>query len=160
MSEFGERNSNYRHGGKGTKLYEVWCSMNRRCSSEKDKNYQRYGGRGISVCQEWRNDYAKFRDWSLKNGYKEGLTIDRIDNDGNYCPRNCRWTNRKVQANNQGNTIRIEYMGETRTLHGWADCLNINPCTLYARLFVLNWPLEKSFGEPVDHFKYRRKNKR
>lgn len=78
-------------GTKKTKLYKVWRSMINRCEYKKNVDYDNYGGRGIRICKEWRNNYIVFKDWSLNNGYKEGLTIDRKDNDGNYEPSNCQW---------------------------------------------------------------------
>lgn len=137
------------HGGRKTKLYHVWCSMKRRCFSKSSRGYRWYGARGITVCEEWRNDFACFRAWALDNGYKEGLSIERKNNDGDYCPENCRWATKKEQANNQRNTIRIEYKGEEKTLHEWADCLGIKPDTLYARIFRSDLSLERAFCKPV-----------
>lgn len=88
-----------RHGRSGTKLYRVWGSMIQRCHNPKNKKYERYGGRGITVCTAWKRAHA-FMDWALSNGYEEGLSIDRIDNDAGYAPENCRWTTLEVQARN------------------------------------------------------------
>jgi hypothetical protein len=92
------------HGGCGSRLYTIWSLMIRRCEKEYDGRYHRYGGRGISVCDEWRNSFEVFRDWAMENGYEPTLTIDRINNDGNYEPANCRWATLKDQAQNRGNS--------------------------------------------------------
>lgn len=89
------------HGEAHTRLYNCWKSIKSRCYWLKGKQSHRYGGRGIIVCEEWKNDFTKFRDWSLNNGYLENLTIDRIDNNGNYEPSNCRWVTHKIQGINR-----------------------------------------------------------
>lgn len=86
---------------KKHKLYRVYWGMRQRCYNSKQKHYDRYGGRGIAVCDEWLNSYESFYEWSMKNGYKEGLTIDRINNDGNYEPSNCRWVTIQEQQKNK-----------------------------------------------------------
>lgn len=89
-----------KHGLKNHKLYKVWGSMINRVNNKLEKRYMDYGGRGITVCSEWRNDFKSFYDWCMDNGYKKGLSIDRIDNDGNYEPSNCRWTTKSIQSQN------------------------------------------------------------
>ena len=155
-SQKGENNGHYKHGGKGTKLYEVWCSMKRRCELPSVQSYKRYGGRGISVCEKWKESFVEFRDWAYKNGYKDGLSVDRIDNDGNYEPSNCRWVTMKEQANNQSVTLKIEYKGEKKTLSEWAEILGIKRHTLYHRIYKLGWSTERAFSEKVSLDRYHR----
>ena len=100
------------HGKSGTRLHAVWKAMNRRCSSPSDKNYKQYGGRGITVCEQWRKDFQAFYDWAISNGYDEKApfqqcTIDRIDNDKGYSPDNCRWVDQKTQRNNRSDKKEI-----------------------------------------------------
>ena len=98
-----------KHGGIGTRLYSIWRGMKLRCYNPKAKAYHRYGGRGITLCDEWRHDFATFRDWALNNGYADNLTIDRINNDRGYSPENCRWITMKAQADNRSNS-KIKYI--------------------------------------------------
>lgn len=108
--------------------------MRERCYDPKSKRFPDYGGRGISVCEEWRHDFASFRDWALANGFREGLSIDRIDVNGNYCPENCRWITMAEQQKNKRNVPKISWNGETHTLPEWADILGIKYGTLWKRL--------------------------
>lgn len=136
---------NLTHGESNTRLYKIWTDIKKRCYRKTFWAYDRYGGRGISLCKEW-HDYPTFRDWCLANGYADNLTIDRIDNDGNYEPSNCRWVDRKAQANNKCNVRRITYNGETKTIAEWAEALGINYTTLYNRIFNYNIPLAEALS--------------
>ena len=95
-----ENGANFKHGGRKTRLYSIWAGMRKRCTNKNCTAYGNYGGRGIKVCKEWK-DFSVFRDWALKSGYLDSLSIDRINVDGNYEPANCRWATAKMQANNR-----------------------------------------------------------
>lgn len=118
---------------KNERLYIIWRAMRERCRREKNKRYKNYGGRGIRVCEEW-NDYITFKKWALANGYNDGLTIDRIDNDGNYEPSNCRWVDRASQANNKSNNHLITHNGETHTAMEWSRITGIPYRTILSRI--------------------------
>lgn len=148
-SRAGKNNANYRHGGKHTRLYTVWCGMKSRCYNKNDSHYSRWGGRGIQICSEWLLDFNNFKHWAESNGYKAGLTIDRIDNNGNYCPENCRWATVKEQNNNQRTNRLITYSGKTLNLKQWSVELGINYGTLHSRLDDFKWSIEKAFNTPV-----------
>ena len=142
-------NRNKTHAESKTKLYQIWVSMRKRCVNKNDKAYQNYGARGIRVCDEWKNSFENFRNWCLENGYKQGLSIDRIDNNGNYCPENCRWTTRYYQSRNtRGNHI-IEYNGKQYIMRDLANLLGIKYSTLAARLLVYGWTVEDAINKKV-----------
>lgn len=122
------------HGLSKTPLHSIWKGIKARCYNQNHKNYNDYGGRGISVCIEWKDSFKTFYDWAMKNGYRKGLTIDRVDVNGDYCPLNCRWVTRVVQANNRRSNININYKGKTHNLRWWAKFAKINYNTLYHRI--------------------------
>lgn len=101
-----------RHGESHSRIYSIWRGMKKRCSVPMAHEYERYGGRGIKVCDEWFNSYEAFRDWSVSNGYNDNLTLDRIDGDGNYCPENCRWVDWFVQMRNKDGVMFAKHNGE------------------------------------------------
>lgn len=105
-----------KHNMSQSKLYNLYRAIKTRCYNVNNERYNDYGGRGIIICDEWRNDFMAFYNWAMNNGYKEGLTIDRIDNDGNYEPSNCRWTDKMVQNNNKRNNHLVEYNGKAASL--------------------------------------------
>lgn len=114
--------------------YPSWHAMLDRCENPNVENYPLYGGRGIRVCDEW-HDIQEFEKWAEQTGYEPGLTLDRIDVNGDYCPNNCRWATRKEQANNRRNTLYITFLGETHTLSEWAEMLGVNRSTLSSRYY-------------------------
>ena len=135
--------ANHRHKFSGTRLYNEWQGIKKRCIDKTNKRYKDYGGRGITICSEWLVP-DNFFEWAIKNGYNDSLTIDRIDNDGNYEPSNCRWVDNKTQSNNRRSNILINYSGKIQTLKQWCEELNINykrSCDRYKR----GLPLEKVF---------------
>lgn len=104
-----ENNEKYctKHGGRHERLYNIWRGMKQRCFTVTNRDYPNWGGRGIKVCDEWRDDYSSFKEWSVANGYEEHLTIDRINNDGDYEPSNCRWITIQEQAKNRRKPRKI-----------------------------------------------------
>lgn len=132
------------HGDTRSRLYRTWCNMRQRCHNKNVKCYPLYGGRGITVCDEWRNDFEAFRCWALSNGYQDNLTIDRKDNNGSYSPNNCRWATHKDQANNTRKTRFLTYNGETHSVSEWARLLGIKQSTLNMRLNKYNWSVEEA----------------
>lgn len=139
-------------GDKPTRLYKIWYDMKSRCKYESTNGYERYGGRGITVCEEWDTDYTKFKEWALLAGYQEGLTLDRIDNNGNYCPENCRWVTMKEQARNRTTNHYITYNGETKCVTEWAEEFGIDQGLFYNRL-RRGWSIEKIISTPVQSFR-------
>jgi len=116
-----------KHGlSKKHPIYKVWEGIKQRCTNTNAFAFDSYGGRGISICNEWCNDFQSFYDWAIANGYAKGLTLDRIDNNGNYEPSNCRWATRKEQGRNKRNNIKIYYDGKEYTVAELSTKLNIS----------------------------------
>lgn len=121
------------HGDTDTSLWRRWRHMLWRCNDQKCKDYKNYGGRGIKVCNEWEDNYLAFKEWSIANGYKEDLTIDRIDVNGDYSPDNCRWITLQEQQNNRRNNIKLIFDGVEKTVSEWAKIANVSPSKIYYR---------------------------
>lgn len=134
----------YEEHNTKNRLYRIWADMKRRCKNSDRPNYKNYGDKGIRVCQEWENSFDSFREWALNNGYSDDLSIDRIDNDGNYEPSNCRWATAKEQANNKRNNLYIKYKGETRTLAQWCEVFGLERNVVAMRIYRDNIPFEES----------------
>lgn len=134
------------HGQSKTPLYIVWQSMIRRCEDPRLKAYADYGGRGISVCREWRSP-ANFLAWAMTSGYSSGLTLDRRDNNGNYEPNNCRWVTMKVQCNNRRNNKIVVIGGIQKTASQWARERGISPAMFLQRL-RLGWDPDRALTQP------------
>ena len=122
------------HNGTNERLYLVWMAMLNRCTNQNDDHYKYYGGRGIKVCDEWK-DYVAFRQWAYNSGYNSDApygdcTIERYDKDGDYCPNNCGWESINVQANNKSNNRFISFQGETHTLAQWSRITGIDRHTI------------------------------
>lgn len=121
------------NGGYKSRLYIIYKDMQDRCYNVKSVSYSCYGGRGIKIAEEWKT-FSAFEEWAYASGYAENLTIDRVDVDGDYSSKNCRWCTRKEQANNRRNNVYLTYKGETKTLTQWAEERGINRKTLQQRL--------------------------
>lgn len=137
------------HGKTDTKLYTLWSGMKRRCYSESCKEYRYYGGRGIVMCDEWRDSFSAFESWALSNGYDETAvkgqcTIDRIDVNGIYSPYNCRFVDQQTQMNNVRSNHILEYNGERHTIAEWGRITGISPYKICNRVSRLGWTVERA----------------
>lgn len=138
-------------GSHRTALYYVWTSMRARCYQSTRPEFVHYGGRGITVCDAWRDNFAAFQAWAVMAGYQRGLSLDRRDNDGHYTPANCRWADRVTQANNMRSNRHVVAFGETKTPAQWVrdPRCRVNIHTLRLRIFRLGWPPERAIQEPA-----------
>lgn len=146
-------NDNRTHGQTGSRLFKIYHGIKARCYNKNFNEYDRYGGRGIGLCKEWLDNPQSFFDWSLQNGYNDDLTIDRIDNNGNYSPENCRWITRKEQNSNTSRNVIYEYNGEALNLSRICEKYGINYSTIRKRLKcgmsikeAVETPINKSYS--------------
>ncbi len=155
------RKASKKHGQRHTRLYEIWLNMRSRCLIKNSTSYYNYGGRGIKICEEW-NNFNNFWEWSKESGYTDSLMIDRIDVNGDYCPKNCRWVDRKVQNNNKRSNDFLSYKGIVKTRQEWAEMYNIDVDHLKYLLkrfnrdieFIIDYMLKQGYKqEKFQHLK-------
>ena len=144
---------NITHGRTKTRLYNIWNGIKKRCYNVNDPKYNNYGGRGIAMCDEWKDSFIEFQNWAINSGYCDDLTIDRIDNDGNYEPCNCRWANFVEQNNNRRSNKNITFNGETHNLRQWCIKLSLPYNPIQLRL-SRGWTVEEAFTTPVNTTNY------
>lgn len=136
--------------GKKSRLYHIWEDMKSRCQNPNNRRYNSYGGRGIVLCDDWKNDYVSFHTWSMENGYRSDLTIDRIDVNGNYCPENCRWATIKEQSNNRRTNRVLTLDGISKTMKQWGDEMGFGKHVIKNRL-SRGWDLRKALTTPKQY---------
>ena len=137
------RKSEATHGLSGHHLHSVWNGMKQRCLNPHNPAYVNYGGRGISVCDEWM-EFVPFYEWAVRDGYKRDLTLERKGNNKGYSPDNCTWATRQEQGNNTRQNVKVEYRAVTKTLTQWAHIVGMTPATLFYRVHR-GWPTDKAF---------------
>jgi len=133
------------HNKSKTRLYRTWSNIKQRCYNPNFTHYKYYGGRGLKMCDEWQS-FEAFCDWAIANGYSENLTIERIDNDGDYEPNNCEWKTMKDQANNKSNNRKITFAGTTKTVAQWSNKTGIPYNILIRRLFR-GWSIKEALTQ-------------
>lgn len=151
----GKNNPNYKDGRKNTRLYRIWENMKTRCYNDHSAQYKDYGARGITVCDEWKDNFQAFYNWSISHGYADNLTIDRKDNNAGYSPDNCRWATMVEQCNNRRNNHIVTINGQGKTLREWSEQFNINYHTVQDRL-KRGWNEIDALTTPVQS-KFRKK---
>lgn len=150
------------HGETNTRLYSIWRAMKKRCYQPTSAGYKNYGGRGIVVCDDWVCSYENFRDWALKNGYKENLTLDRLNNDGNYEPSNCRFSTYIQQANNKRTNRVLTYKNVQLTEAQWCVLTNVPKTTFrrkinkFGEVGAIEWALSRNAKALYEDYRHGR----
>lgn len=134
------------HGKSKTRLHSIWRGMKQRCNNPNREAYKDYGGRGIAICDEWKDNFEAFYEWAMANGYSDDLEIDRRDNDGDYEPSNCQWVTRGIQANNRRTSAKLTLNGETHTIAEWTRITGLSKATIEGRL-KRGWTIERTLAE-------------
>lgn len=143
-------NSKIKHGMHDSRIYMIWKGIRGRCYVDSNQAYDNYGGRGIVMCQEWKESFVKFMEWAFQNGYSDTLSIDRIDVNGNYEPENCRWITMHEQSYNKRNSKLIEIDGVTKCLSEWSQITGIDRKTLSGRYERGDKTRERLFRKPEE----------
>lgn len=138
-----------KYGVKYSRLYNIWNGIKERCLNENNRDYNTYGGRGITICAEWKDDFEKFARWSMENGYREDLSLGRINNNKGYRPSNCRWTDHKTLINNRSNTVFFTIGDETKSLTDWCNQYGAKRDIVYARVKNLGWDPIDALTTPI-----------
>lgn len=133
------------HGMTKTRQFFIWLNLKRRCLEKTNNRYKLYGGRGITYDPKWETFEGFWED--MKEGYKDDLTLDRIDNNGNYCKENCKWATRKEQANNTSRNHHLTYKGEKKTIAQWAREYNISYKVFWSKLKKANWSIKRALNK-------------
>lgn len=144
----GEHHNDSSHILGKTRLYRIWTNMKQRCYNPNNSNFKNYGAKGVTICEEWKNSYTKFKEWATNNGYNDTLTVDRINVNDNYYPENCRWISLREQENNKSVNHFITFNGETLTLAEWNRKLGFKRGVLEYRL-KKGWDIEKAITTPL-----------
>lgn len=148
--------ANMTHGMSRTRIYNIWQSMKKRCYNKNCDAYKNYGARGITVCEEWRNNFSSFHQWAVDNGYSNTLTIERKDVNGNYEPLNCSWATTKEQSVNKRNVPLYSHNGETKDLKNWCLELGLNYSSVWRRINYYGYDFDKAIGYNVDSIKHNK----
>lgn len=148
IKEFNKSIGYEEHGMSDSRIYSIWLDMNRRCADENRERFKDYGGKGIEVCNSWKNSFKSFKDWALANGYSEELTIDRIDNNGDYEPDNCKWSTYKEQNNNRGYHRFVEINGVVKNVTQWCEELGMDKHLVRSRIHK-GWSEEEALLIPI-----------
>jgi hypothetical protein len=144
------------HNKSGTRLYSIWAKMKYRCNNHNSPNFSRYGGRGIKYAKEWE-EFIPFYEWSIKNGYREDLTLDRIDNNLDYTPDNCRWADTLTQGNNKRTNVKVKINNEVKTLAEWARFTGFKYVTIQHR--YKNGDRGEKLIRPIEPYGRKRKTR-
>ena len=147
------------HGMNKTDIHTKWVQMRQRCYNKNDASYIHYGAKGVSVCDEWRNNFIAFMNWSYSNGYKEGLSLDRIDNLKGYYPDNCRWVKWEDQSGNRMNNIKITFNGKTQNLKKWCDELGKDYLFIRQRIIRDGMTFDEAISTPKMESRSHPRNK-
>lgn len=145
-----KENVHHTHRMSKSRLYQEWAGIKARCVYKSRTTYNHYGARGIKMCDEWVNSFEAFRDWAFENGYSDNLTIERIDVNGDYCPKNCKWIPFAEQARNRRSCIMVTHNGKTQNLSDWCAELNLDYKRVNNRIKKLGWSFDRAITEPVD----------
>lgn len=138
---------------KGTVIYSRWQAMKKRCYQVGTQGYENYGGRGIKVCESWKNNPVAFYEWAIKSGFSENLTLDRIDVNGDYCPENCRWVTAKEQGRNKRNNHLVEFNGKKMTVSEYSELTGVNRGSIDWRLNQSKMKEKEALNKPIKHQK-------